>query len=662
MRNFRALSRDLSPFSTVSSVRGLAFAVLLLSPFLSPPSFCRPFDFVDPSDRGIFSNPPTFPSILFPNPPLPLPLNPTAPSSTRDAPLTPLQGLFEGGSGSPFLPFPPSAPLNQGYALDASSHLPSAPSPLTQPPSPTLLASPSSPPEPTVPFTPLQGFLRGAREWQVQERRAGRDGAIRARVVDERAPMAALAADGATPVVIRETNYGFSTCKVGGNGCRWVRLSVGGAGGGYPCACGGCAYGRGWSYSSGYPRNNGCRWAELGVSKTAIWFRPELLALAANISPPPTPPSSPPPTSPLQRQDTPAGVSETAIRFRPELLALAANISASMNGGDFDAVHVRRGDKLRPEFWPHLDHDTRPEALLEKLPRFVAPGRTLYIATNEKTPGFFDPLKAIYTIRMFQDFHYLWAPGTPWYDGYTRLLGPDPKMDAYMEARLSNEKTALVAMVKKLNRDVAKLETFKRTLMQQLQDENDDESPSMVSNRIRCSFLCLTPDVFYLPHLLHPYVSLLLPLITLTRPFLLLLLTPTFPSPPSFNLTHRFLLPYSQAAATAAAPKPPASEPTTASAGSGASAAKQAGDSASGECGPPSIAIPTGSNMGSSKQRTPLMTPSLVSPQYTPSATPPHSASGAPREAHAPHDARPPPLPPTPPRVLPVKVSAAWDV
>ncbi|CAI5472908.1 unnamed protein product [Closterium sp. Yama58-4] len=158
--------------------------------------------------------------------------------------------------------------------------------------------------------------------------------------------MVALAADGATLVVIRETNYGFSTCK---------------------------------------------------------------------------------------RQSTPAGVNEAAIRFRPELLALAANISASMNGGDFDAVHVRRGDKLRPEFWPHLDRDTRPDALLEKLPRFVAPGRTLYIATNEKTPGFFDPLKAIYTIRMFQDFHYLWAPGTPWYDGYTRLLGPDPKMDAYME-------------------------------------------------------------------------------------------------------------------------------------------------------------------------------------------------------------------------------------
>lgn len=28
---------------------------------------------------------------------------------------------------------------------------------------------------------------------------------------------------------------------------------------------------------------------------------------------------------------------------------------------DFDAVHVRRGDKVDPRFYPHLDHDTQPE-------------------------------------------------------------------------------------------------------------------------------------------------------------------------------------------------------------------------------------------------------------------------------------------------------------
>ncbi|CAI5503225.1 unnamed protein product, partial [Closterium sp. Naga37s-1] len=124
---------------------------------------------------------------------------------------------------------------------------------------------------------------------------------------------------------------------------------------------------------------------------------------------------------------------ESAILFRPELRGLAANMSQSMNAGDYDAVRVRRGDKLNTDMWPHVANDTSPPALLEKLPRFVAPGRTLYIATNEKTPGFFDPLKAVFAIRQFRDFDHLWAPGTPWFDGYARILGPDPKLDPYME-------------------------------------------------------------------------------------------------------------------------------------------------------------------------------------------------------------------------------------
>ncbi|CAI7896986.1 unnamed protein product [Closterium sp. NIES-53] len=516
MRNFRALSRDLSPFSTVSSVRGLAFAVLLLSPFLSPPSFCRPFDFVDPSDRGIllWKHPQSSQEQQQENHHQQQKQHAAAGAvatrqSFRKAPSQSLlaDAARSGGSSSskkgargaasstvvtdstrvgvesetseyglpalddeirgkvgengkrvrnprfepvrnddvvrmkqletstkfvgflhdnairsrmpvlhsvlwetPWLPvsrqdyFRPdgrylfitgsrdycagvkhfhlsltcliaeAAYLNRTLILDMTqcvnawhsggihhirsihvyydldslrsggarvncSHLLSLPPfpPLPLPLSPLFPSPASTPlshpprlpffPPRTVPFTPLQGFLRGAREWQVQERRAEREGTIRSTLA--------------------------------------------------------------------------------GVNNTSIPLRPELLALAANISasptffPPPHPPaaapehpgrgerdghlvppgaagagskhlSSPHPTffptplsphpSPLQRQSTPAGVNETAIRFRPELLALAANISASMNGGDFDAVHVRRGDKLRPEFWPHLDHDTRPDA------------------------------------------------------------------------------------------------------------------------------------------------------------------------------------------------------------------------------------------------------------------------------------------------------------
>jgi prefoldin subunit 5 len=42
------------------------------------------------------------------------------------------------------------------------------------------------------------------------------------------------------------------------------------------------------------------------------------------------------------------------------------------------------------------------------------------------------------------------------------------------QTKLANEKNALTAQVKKLTRDVAKLETFKRTLMQSLQEDDDN--------------------------------------------------------------------------------------------------------------------------------------------------------------------------------------------
>ncbi|KAI8004015.1 Casein kinase 1-like protein HD16 [Camellia lanceoleosa] len=69
--------------------------------------------------------------------------------------------------------------------------------------------------------------------------------------------------------------------------------------------------------------------------------------------------------------------------------------------GDYDAIHVRRGDKLKTRkdsfgidkaLHPHLDRDTRPEFILCRISKWVPPGRTLFIASNERTPGFFSPL------------------------------------------------------------------------------------------------------------------------------------------------------------------------------------------------------------------------------------------------------------------------------
>ncbi|CAI5457579.1 unnamed protein product [Closterium sp. Yama58-4] len=110
------------------------------------------------------------------------------------------------------------------------------------------------------------------------------------------------------------------------------------------------------------------------------------------------------------------------ITFDPEFLfpndaftRLARAMADSMGGPHrFDYVHVRRGDKLNATRWPHLDHDTRPEALLQKLPSLVPPNSTLYIATNEPDPHFFDPLKTAYTMHRESDFASLWAEGSAW--------------------------------------------------------------------------------------------------------------------------------------------------------------------------------------------------------------------------------------------------------
>ncbi|GJP35050.1 hypothetical protein CLOM_g19513 [Closterium sp. NIES-68] len=110
------------------------------------------------------------------------------------------------------------------------------------------------------------------------------------------------------------------------------------------------------------------------------------------------------------------------VTFDPELLfpinaitRLAHAIAGAMGGQQqFDYVHVRRGDKLNATRWPHLDHDTRPEALLQKLPALIPPGSTLYIASNEGDPRFFDPLKATYTVHREDDFAALWGEGSAW--------------------------------------------------------------------------------------------------------------------------------------------------------------------------------------------------------------------------------------------------------
>lgn len=97
--------------------------------------------------------------------------------------------------------------------------------------------------------------------------------------------------------------------------------------------------------------------------------------------------------------------------FRPVNYVLkAAHAVMQRIGGRYCGLHVRRGDKLHEV--PGLDTATRPEAIAASIRHLCKPGRSLYIGSNEGTPGFFDPLKEHYNI-----FTYRCEEGQTWPTG-----------------------------------------------------------------------------------------------------------------------------------------------------------------------------------------------------------------------------------------------------
>ncbi|KAK1277049.1 hypothetical protein QJS04_geneDACA003599 [Acorus gramineus] len=81
--------------------------------------------------------------------------------------------------------------------------------------------------------------------------------------------------------------------------------------------------------------------------------------------------------------------------------------------GDYDAIHVRRGDKIKTRkdrfgvertLHPHLDRDTRPEFIQRRISKWIPPGRTLFIASNERSPGFFSPLSTRYRLAYSSNY------------------------------------------------------------------------------------------------------------------------------------------------------------------------------------------------------------------------------------------------------------------
>ncbi|XP_068309560.1 uncharacterized protein [Pyrus communis] len=122
------------------------------------------------------------------------------------------------------------------------------------------------------------------------------------------------------------------------------------------------------------------------------------------------------------------------------LMNIVTEISGKMDW-DFDAVHVVRGEKAQnKELWPHLDHDTSPDMLLEKVKTMVQPWRNLYIATNEPFYNYFDKLRSQYKVHLLDDYKELWSNTSEWYNETSILNNGRPvDFDGYMRVEVDTE-------------------------------------------------------------------------------------------------------------------------------------------------------------------------------------------------------------------------------
>ena len=109
--------------------------------------------------------------------------------------------------------------------------------------------------------------------------------------------------------------------------------------------------------------------------------------------------------SPLELQLRPAErVLRLGERAAGHLASLARQGDAPAGG--YVGVHVRRGDRLEWGEFPSAR--TKPphiEAVLTRMA--VRPAEVLFIASNEREPDFFEPLRTRYQVMRYTDFPYL---------------------------------------------------------------------------------------------------------------------------------------------------------------------------------------------------------------------------------------------------------------
>lgn len=75
--------------------------------------------------------------------------------------------------------------------------------------------------------------------------------------------------------------------------------------------------------------------------------------------------------------------------------------------GEYNALHVRRGDFLSARNSDYLDSVNDGEKILEKILPVIPNDIPLYIATDENDLDFFEPIKKDYKVYFYEDFDYI---------------------------------------------------------------------------------------------------------------------------------------------------------------------------------------------------------------------------------------------------------------
>ena len=93
-----------------------------------------------------------------------------------------------------------------------------------------------------------------------------------------------------------------------------------------------------------------------------------------------------------------------SFRYKKRYYDISESVTKKL--GEYNALHIRRGDFLLARNSDYLSSIDSGEKILEKILPIISNDIPLYIATDESDLSFFDPLRKSYKIYFYQDFGY----------------------------------------------------------------------------------------------------------------------------------------------------------------------------------------------------------------------------------------------------------------